>query len=65
VYKYYQNEFERIANVTILDSASMWEHSFNNESYQAIVSAIVDKYLISQKKIELANSQNLLVESFV
>ena len=63
--KQYRNEFEKINNVTVLDSGSMWEHSFNNESYQAIVHSIVDKYRKNRMKVELADFQNLLIESFV
>lgn len=63
--KYYANEFERISNVTVLDSGSMWEHSFNNESYQAIVHSIIDKYRKNRMNIQLADAENSLVESFV
>lgn len=30
--KYYQEEFKKISNVTVVDSESLWEHSFNDES---------------------------------
>jgi hypothetical protein len=41
---FYRNEFEKIINVTVIDSESQWEHSFDNENYQAIVRSFVDKY---------------------
>ncbi len=63
--KYYRKEFEKINNVTIVDSASMWEHSFNNESYQTIVREIIEKYRKNQKKIELSDAKKILVESSI
>jgi ribosomal protein S13 len=63
--KHYRNEFEKISNVTVLDSGSMWEHSFNNESYQNIVRKKIEKYRKDPTKITLIDSQELLVESFV
>lgn len=64
-YKHYRNEFEKISNVTVLDSGSMWEHSFNNESYQNIVREQIEKYRKNQTKVALTNSQKTLIESFV
>ncbi len=63
--KHYRNEFEKIKNVTILDSMHMWEHSFNNESYQTVVSAIIDKYRKKPSKIGLVSSRQTLLESLV
>lgn len=61
--KYYEEEFKKISNVTVVDSGSSWEHSFNNDSYQAIVQKKIDQYRAKGPKIELVNTQNLLVES--
>lgn len=61
--KYYQEEFKKISNVTVVDSESLWEHSFNNESYQSIVRMKIDLYRPKKSKTELANAQSLLVES--
>lgn len=63
--KFYSSEFEKIRNVTVVDSRSMWEHSFKNESYQNIVLEKIEKYQKKSKSIELAISQDLLIESFV
>ena len=60
--KFYRNEFEKISNVTVVDSGSMWEHSFKNASYQDVVSTIIDKY---RTKVALVTSQDLLIESFI
>lgn len=54
-----------LSNVTVLDSGSMWEHSFNNEIYQNIVREKIEKYRKSSTKITLMDSQKLLVDSFV
>ncbi len=63
--KFYRSEFEKISNVTVVDSESMWEHSFKNESYQNIVLEKIEKYRKSSTRIALMDSQKLLVESFV
>jgi hypothetical protein len=63
--KYYRKAFEKINNVTILESGSLWEHSFNNESYQVVVHSIIDKYRNNQMKIQLIDAQSVLIESFV
>ncbi len=63
--KHYRSEFEKISNVTVLDSGSMWEHSFNNESYQNIVNEKIEKYRKNLTKIALMDSQKMLMESFV
>ena len=61
--KYYQEEFKKISNVTVVDSGSMWEHSFKNDNYQAIVRKKIDQYRKKEEqKIEL-HTQNLLAES--
>jgi hypothetical protein len=63
--KYYQEEFKKISNVTVVDSGSLWEHSFKNDSYQTIVRTKIDQYpKEEEQKIEL-HSQNLLAESLV
>lgn len=61
--KYYQEEFRKISNVTVVDSQSLWEHSFNNESYQAIVRMKIDQYRIRESKSIVGCAQNLLVDS--
>lgn len=61
--KYYQEEFKKISNVTVVDSESLWEHSFNNESYQAIVRMRIDQYRAKEPKAELMNVQHLFAES--
>lgn len=63
--KHYRNEFEKISNVTVVDSGSLWEHSFNNESYQNIVREKIEKYRKGSTKVSLIDSQKLLIESFV
>ena|ERR1700758_2513046 len=63
--KFYRNEFEKISNVTVVDSGSTWEHSFKNASYQNVVSELIDKYRKNQTNVELITSQDLLIESFV
>lgn len=63
--KHYKNEFEKISNVTVVDSGSLWEHSFNNESYQKIVREKIEKYKKGSTKVTLMDSQKVLVESFV
>ncbi len=63
--KHYRNELEKISNVTVLDSGSMWEHSFNNESYQGAVRAIIEKYRKSPIKAALIVSKDSFIESFV
>lgn len=63
--KFYRNEFDKISNVTVIDSGSMWEHSFKNESYQKFVETTIKKYRESKTKIDLIRSQDLLMESFV
>lgn len=64
--KYYREEFKRISNVTVVDSGSLWEHSFNNDSYQAIVRMKIDQYRPKKEpKAELLEAKNLLVESLV
>lgn len=42
--KHYENEFNKISNVTVIDSESTWEHSFKNNNYQAVVLEIIKKY---------------------
>ena len=61
--KYYQEEFKKISNVTVVDSGSTWEHSFNNDSYQVIVRMKIDQYRIRDPKAKLAHAQSPLVES--
>jgi hypothetical protein len=62
--KYYYEEFQKISNVTVVDSESMWEHSFNNDSYQTIVRMKIEQYREKKEpKAELLNAQNLLAES--
>ena len=62
--KYYHEEFQKISNVTVVDSSSIWEHSFNNDSYQAIVRMKIDQYRAKkEQKAELPDAQNLLAES--
>jgi hypothetical protein len=64
--KYYQEEFKKISNMTVVDSGSLWEHSFNNESYQAIVRLKIDQYRPKKEpKAELLEAQNLLAESLI
>lgn len=64
--KYYQEEFKKISNVTVVDSESMWEHSFKNDSYQAIVRTKINQYRKKEEpKAELLNAQNQLAESLV
>ena len=64
--KYYQEEFKKISNVTVVDSGSMWEHSFKNDSYQAIVRTKIDQYRPKKEpKAELLDAQNQLAESLV
>lgn len=63
--KFYRNEFDKISNVTVIDSGSMWEHSFKNESYQKFVETTVKKYRKGKTKVDLVRSQDLLMESFV
>lgn len=64
--KYYQEEFKKISNVTVVDSGSLWEHSFNNDSYQAIVRMKIDQYRPKKEpKAELLDAKNLFVESLV
>jgi len=41
---YYRTKFEEIRNITVVPAESLWEHSFKNESYQAVVKAIIKKY---------------------
>lgn len=62
--KHYRSEFEKIRNVTVLDSESTWEHSFKNENYQHAVHSMIEKYRKSSSKVALIDSQNSLVESF-
>lgn len=64
-YKFYRKEFEKISNVTVVDSDNLWEHSFSNESYQSIVSTLVGKYRKNAPKMVLRNSQDVLIESLV
>jgi hypothetical protein len=42
--KYYEQEFDTLRNVTVLDPGNRWEHSFSNSCYQNVVSEIVTKY---------------------
>ena len=62
---YYRPEFEKINNVTILDSLNTWEHSFDNDSYQSVVREIIAKYRVESKGFESLDSQNSLVESSI
>lgn len=62
--KHYRSEFEKISNVTVIDSGSLWEHSFNNESYQNIVREKIEKYRKNPAKAALVDSKNSLIESF-
>lgn len=63
--KFYRTEFEKISNVTVVDSGSIWEHSFNNESYQYIVNKIIERYQKNQTKVELINSEDSVIRSYV
>jgi len=64
--QYYQEEFKKINNVTIVDSGSTWEHSFKNESYQVIVRTKIDQYRKKEEpKAELLDAQNQFAESLV
>jgi hypothetical protein len=58
-FKCYEEEFRKISNVTVVDSDSLWEHSFNNKNYQAIVCTIIDRY--RQKKNQKLDEQMLKV----
>ncbi|MBN4066788.1 hypothetical protein JYU14_01745 [Simkania negevensis] len=59
--QYYRKEFERISNVTVLDSDNIWEHFFNNENYQTVLRSIVNKYRMNRKTAEPPPSSHLLV----
>jgi GTPase SAR1 family protein len=63
--KYYKEEFKKISNLTVLDSGSLWEHSFNNKSYQAIVCMKIDQYRTSEAKAKLERDPSFFLESFV
>ena len=62
--RYYRNEFEKISNVTVIDSESLWEHSFNNKSYQKIVRTIIKEYRTNTRN-EQAVLDDSLAESYV
>jgi hypothetical protein len=62
---YYRCEFEKINNVTILDSVNTWEHSFNNDSYQSVVREIIGRYRAESKGFDPSDSQNSLIESSI
>lgn len=44
--KYYQGEFVKISNLTILDpdSDSKWKHAFSSECYQKTIQEVINKY---------------------
>ncbi len=46
--KYYEKEFEKIRNVTVLDPDPQWKHKFESSCYQSIVKAIIKKYQRNQ-----------------
>ncbi len=43
---YYEQEFEKLSNVTVLDSdfGCNWQHGFENKCYQNVVQSIIKKY---------------------
>ena len=52
--------------MTVVDSESLWEHSFKNDSYQAIVRTKIEQYRKKEEpKAELLDPQNQLAESLV
>lgn len=42
--KYYEGEFAKICNVTVLDPDPRWKHRFGSSCYQNAIQAIVKKY---------------------
>ena len=44
--KYYENEFSKIRNLTILDPdpGSKWKHAFVSECYQQTIQKIIKNY---------------------
>jgi hypothetical protein len=42
--KYYEKEFSKISNITVLDPDPKWKHRFSNSCYQAAVQMITKKY---------------------
>lgn len=42
--KYYEKEFSKISNVTVLDPDPKWKHRFSSSCYQAAVQMITKKY---------------------
>lgn len=42
--QYYESEFAKISNVTILDPDPKWRHKFNSSCYQGAVQAIIKRY---------------------
>lgn len=63
--KFYRSIFEKIKNVTVVDSINTWEHSFNNENYQRIVHEIIQKYRKNSIVIAEINSKYASLELFV
>jgi len=57
----YRKWFEKIRNVTIVPSGALWEHSFNSDSYQNIVTMIVEKYRKNHQETALARLEKSLV----
>lgn len=60
--KYYREGFEEISNVTIVESGSLWEHSFHNKSYQSIVLSKIDKYRKIQMKNQVVDDKELFIQ---
>lgn len=60
--RFYRGEFEKISNVTVLDSKNALEHSFKNESYQKAVQEIITKY---KENTVTLSPKNDLVELLV
>lgn len=44
--RYYEQEFEKLSNVTVLDPdfGCNWQHSFENKCYQNAIQSIIKKY---------------------
>ncbi len=59
--KYYQAEFKKITNITVVESGSMWEHSFNNGSYQACVQAVIEKYRSKKMQAKLIEKKPAII----
>lgn len=51
--------------MTVVDSGSIWEHSFKNDSYQVIVRTKIDQYRKKEEPTVELHAQNLFLESLV